>query len=130
MKKNFLTAAVIGLGLVGLGGRASAHDSDYRDDRRSEYHQSHSYGNLRSEIDHVNRMYAHVRWQLRSYNAGRHLWREYEHLSGEVRQLNYEFNRGYADRYRLRGEVEHIHGELHHIEVELRVRESDYYRWR
>ena len=128
MKNSLLISAVIGFGLVGFGGAASAHDRDDRDGRGSDY-RSHSDGNLRSEVDHVNRMYAHVRWELRSYRAGRHIWREFEHLSGEIRQLNYQSNRGYADRYRLQGLIEHIHAELHHIETELRVRDSDYYRW-
>ena len=127
MKKNLFTVAAIGVALIGFSGVALAHD--YSDDRNSDY-RSYSQRDLRYEISHVNRMYAHVRSELRSYNAGRHIWREYEHLSREIRHVNYVFNRGYADRYQLQGEIEHIHGELHHIELDLRVRESDYYRWR
>ena len=128
MKKVLFAAAVIGLGLVGFGPAASAQNPDYRRERGDNY-RSHSHRDLRYEIDHVNRMYGHVRGELRSYSAGRHIWREYEHLSREIRHVNYEFNRGYADRYQLQGEIEHIHAELHHIELELRARESDYYRW-
>ncbi|MEY2481158.1 MAG: hypothetical protein QOI04_2085 [Verrucomicrobiota bacterium] len=125
---------MIGLGLIGLGASASAQDyrQEYQQDSRYERgdnYRSHSHRSLRGEVDHVNRMYAHVRGEMRAYGAGRHLWRQYEHLSGEIHHVNYVFNHRQFDPYRLQGEIEHIHGELHRIEQELRVRESGYYRW-
>ena len=128
MKNRYLATAIIGLGLVGFVGAASAQYRDYSDERSRDY-LSYPERNLRSEINHVNRMYAHVRWQLRRYSAGPHLWREYRHISREIDRVNYEYNRGSFDRYRLQRDIEHVHSELHQIELELRVRGSDYYRW-
>jgi len=128
MKRNLLIAAAIGLALIGSSGVASAQYRDEPRERSSDY-RSDSHRNLRYEINHVNRMYAHVRWQLRRYSAGPHLWREYRHISREIDRVNYEYNRGSFDRYRLQRDIEHVHSELHQIELELRVRESDYYRW-
>lgn len=128
MKKHLFVAAIASAGVIGLSAVTSAQNRDYRDGRDYDY-RSHSHQDLQRKINHLNRMLAHVQWEMRSYGAGRHIWSEYRHLSREIDHVNYEFNRGYVDRYHLEREIEHIHGELHHIELELRIRDRDYYRW-
>src|ERR1700694_4387509 len=120
MKRNLLIAATIGLALIGSSGVASAQYRDEQRGRSSDY-RSDSHGNLRYEINHVNRMQMHVRWELQRYSAPWHIWREYRTVSRVIDRLNYEFNRGSFDRYRLRRQVEHIHAELHRIELGLRA---------
>jgi hypothetical protein len=128
MKRNLLIAATIGLALIGSSGVASAQYRDEQRGRSSDY-RSDSHGNLRYEINHVNRMQSQVRWELQRYSAPWHLWREYRAVSREIDRLNYEFNRGSVDRYRLHRQVERIHVQLHQIELAMRVRGGDYYRW-
>jgi len=128
MKGNLLIAAAIGLALIGSSGVASAQYRDEPRERSSDY-RSDSRRNLRYEINHVNRMQMHVRWELQRYGAPWHLWREYRAVSREIDRLNYEFNRRSFDRYHLHRQVERIHAQLHQIELAMRVRGGDYYRW-
>lgn len=86
---------------------------------------------MQGEVDHLNRMLAHVRNSMRRYGADRHAWQEYGHLQDEVRQINRQFRRGeqYYNRRRLRAQIEHMHDELHHLEEELKVPARFYYQW-
>jgi hypothetical protein len=44
-------------------------------------------------------------------------------------RVNWRYNHGDFNRYRLHREVERIHAELHNVEVRLHVHTRDYYRW-
>jgi hypothetical protein len=79
-------------------------------------------------IDHLNRMLAHVRWELSRYRGDWRLRREVDRISGDVNRVNARYRRGY-DTWRLRREVDSLREQLHQIEVRLRVRGGDYYRW-
>ena len=124
MKKLILIIA-LGLGL----GSVSAFAQDYRYEDRSAYAHPRG-GRVGYEVNHVNRMLAHVQWQLRRYGGGWFLRREVAHISGEVNHINWEYRTGNFRWYRLQREIEHVHSELHSVEQRLRVRSGDYYRWR
>ena|SRR5260370_10741343 len=83
MKKLIL---VIALGLTLAGGPAFAYD--YRYDNRATY-VSPGRSGLDWRINHLNRMLAHVRWQLSRYRGDWHLRREVDRISvqGEPGQL-------------------------------------------
>ncbi len=158
MNKHILTVALTGLALTGFCQIASAHDEDednpqqgyqqsydprYADPRyvdprnadpRHSDHQEfdHRGGGLEYEVDHLNRMVAHVQGELRQYGADRHMLREYQHVRDEAYQVSNQFRRGeqYYNRRRLRAQIEHMHNELHHIEQELHVPANAWYRWR
>lgn len=152
MNKHLLVLAVTGLALLSYAPPASAHEEDEanpqpvaqqydpRYDARQQYdarddgHQQFDHGGrgLSYDVDHLNRMLAHVQGELRRYGADRHIAGEYQHLRAEANQLNNQFRRGeqYYNRRRLRAEIQHIHSELHHIEQELHVPSNAWYQWR
>jgi hypothetical protein len=109
---------------------ASARDSE--DNDRPAYSFLLWGDRLDSEINHLNRMRGHVRWELGYYRAraSSRLRREFAELSREIDHINWRFKQRDYDRRRLRREVERAHAELHRIEVELHVRARDYYLWR
>lgn len=125
MKKLILVFA-LGLGLA--GGSVFGHDRDNDYDEHSDY-MPVRYNRLGYEINHLNRMYDHVRWEMSRYGTGWHIRREVRHISGEINHVNWQYRNGGYGWYRLEGEIEHIHAELHHVEQELHVRAGDYYRW-
>lgn len=143
MNKHILTIALTGLALVSFYQVATAHEED-EDNQRPDYQQSydprdagrqqfeHRGGGLEYEIDHLNRMLAHVQGELRRYGADRHIYGRYQHVRSEAYQVSNQFRRGeqYYNRRRLLGEIEHMHNELHHIEQELHVPANAYYQWR
>ena len=122
MKKLILIIA-LGLGL----GSVSAFAHEY-DDQRSDYRPVR-HNEAASQINHINRMLAHVRSQMGRYGADWRTRREVRHISGEVNHVNWEYQTGRFGWYHLRGEIEHIHNELHNVELRLRFRPNDYYRW-
>lgn len=152
MKRALACTILSLLSLTGLGVTALAHEededrpidpqrrqADYQDDREQSRYDGDRHsdredrGNrLNYEVDHLNRMSAHVNRELRNYGAGRGLLRKYQHVQEEVSQLNNQFRRGeqFYNRRQLHAEVEHIHGELHGIEQALHVRANDLYQWR
>jgi hypothetical protein len=85
---------------------------------------------LDAEINHLNRMRGHVRWQLGHYRANGSIRREFARISREIDHVNWEFRQRNHDRRHLHREVERLHAALHDIETRLRVRTWDYYRWR
>jgi hypothetical protein len=122
MKKLILIIA-LGLGV----GSFSAFAHEY-DDQRSDY-RSVRHDEGAGEINHINRMLAHVQGQMARYGADWRTRREVRHISGEVNHVNSEYQTGRFGWYHLRGEIEHIHNELHNVELRLRFRPNDYYRW-
>jgi hypothetical protein len=139
MKKLIL---LIALGMALTSGNSFAYDREYNDNQQSD-RERESYGHsdrdndgrdsshggrLESQVDHLNRMLGHVRWELTRYRGDWRLRHEVERLSGDVSRVNWRFRHGY-DHWKLRGEVESLHGELHRIEQQLHVRRGDWYRW-
>ena len=86
---------------------------------------------LDAEVNHLNRMRGHVRWQLNYYQARATppIRRDFVRISREIEHVNSEFKKRDYDRAHLRREVERLHADLHDIETRLRIRKSDYYRW-
>jgi hypothetical protein len=116
---------IIALG-VSLGG-ASAFAYDYRYDNRAAYVSSERNG-LGWRVGRLNRMLAHVRWEVSRYRGDWRLRREVDRISENVNRVNWRYRHGY-DTWRLRREIDGLRSELHRIEVQLRVRGGDYYRW-
>jgi hypothetical protein len=126
MKKLTLVMLMV-LGLSAGGTRLFAHD--YESENRSDY-QFARWDRLGSEINHLNRMLGHVRWELGRYGANRQIRYEYFRIKREAEQVNWRFQHGGYDRRQLRREVARLHNDLHSLELQLRVRTWDYYRWR
>jgi hypothetical protein len=104
---------------------AFAHDDQYE-------HRS-GYADVRRDqvdwhLDHLNRMLAHVRWELSRYRGDWRLRREVGRISSEVSRINWCARHGW-EGWRTRREVERLHNELHRIEEQLHVRRGDWYRW-
>ncbi len=126
MKKFLKLTTVVLLGLTCATFTAVAHEDDEEDeleaqervyqpeatfqryetnrevDQRRNYRRRDGLGRLQREVDHVNAMLAHVRNSMRRYGASRDAWRHYEHVQGEVRQINRQFRRG-EQYYNRRG---------------------------
>ena len=122
------TLTLVMLMVLSVGGtRLFAHD--YESENRSDY-QFARWDRLGSEINHLNRMLGHVRWELGRYGANRQIRYEYFRIKREADQVNWRFQHGGYDRRQLRREVARLHNDLHSLELQLRVRTWDYYRWR
>jgi len=119
---------IIALGLSLGSAAAFAHEDEYGYDQRSQYSPVR-HNEAASQINHINRMLAHVQGQMARYGADWRTRREVRHISGEVNHVNWEYQTGRFGWYHLRGEIEHIHNELHNVELRLRFRPNDYYRW-
>ncbi|PYL95806.1 MAG: hypothetical protein DME28_01105, partial [Verrucomicrobia bacterium] len=118
--KKLMLIIVLGLGLGSVS--AFAHEEDeYGYDQRSHYSPARHNG-AASQINHINRMLAHVQGQMARYGADWRTRREVRHISGEVNRVNWEYQTGRFNWYHLRGQIEHIHNELHNVELRLRFR--------
>jgi hypothetical protein len=87
------------------------------------------WSNPQGQINHLNRMVGHVRWQFTRYHSDPMMQRDYWQIRHEVDQLNARFKRGDYDRGKMRADIERLHGRLHDLEVRLRVKKTDIYRW-
>ena len=125
--KTLTLVMLMVLGLSVGGTRLFAHD--YESENRSDY-QFVRWDRLGSEINHLNRMLGHVRWELGRYGANWQIRHEYCRIKREADQVNWKFQHGGYDRRQLRREVARLHNDLHSLELQLRVRTWDYYRWR
>jgi hypothetical protein len=111
---------------------ASLSGSNYQDNTTLAFAWPWSSDRLDAEINHLNRMRGHVRWQVNYYRAraSGQIRRDFARISREIDHVNsVSKQRGY-DRRHLHREVERLHAALHNIETRLRVRTSDYYHWR
>jgi len=106
---------------------APAFAYDYRYDDRAAY-VSPGLSGLDWRINRLNRMLAHVRWELRRYRRDWHIRREVDRISVQVNRVNWRYRHSY-DTWRLRREIDSLRYELHQIEMRLHVRYGDYYRW-
>jgi hypothetical protein len=123
MKKLILVVA-FGLSLI----TASAFAYDYRYDNRYAYVSPNRSGGLEWRVERLNRMLAHVRWEVSRYRGDWQLRREVDRISAQVNRVDWRYRHGF-DSWRLRQEIDSLRSELHQIEVRLHVRYGDYYRW-
>jgi Skp family chaperone for outer membrane proteins len=121
--KKFILVTALGLSLFGT----SAFAYDYRSDNRTAYVNLGRNG-LDWRVERLNRMLAHVRWEVSRYRGDWRLRREVERISAEVNRVNWRYRRGY-EGWRLRREIDNLRAELRQIEFRLHVRGGDYYRW-
>lgn len=119
----------IALGLAFTSAPAFAHDDEDRYDDEHSHYAPARHDESRYEIDHLNRMYAHVRSHMGRYGTPWWARRELAHISGELSHVNWEYHTGRFGWYHLRGEVEHIHNELHNLELRLHFEPRYYYHW-
>jgi predicted nucleic acid-binding Zn-ribbon protein len=124
MKKLILTIA---LGVTLCSATAFAYDR--YDNERVAYHSPDSRASLDRQVDHLNRMLDHIRWQVRNYRADWRVRRDVQSIAREVDRLNHRFQSGQYDRSRMRAEIDRLHDRLHGVEQRLQVRSRDYYRW-
>jgi hypothetical protein len=87
---------------------------------------------LNSEINHLNRMRGHVRWELNYYRAraNSQIRRAFARVSGEIDDINANFRKHDYDHRRLEHKIGRARIDLHQIEEQLHVRSRDYYVWR
>jgi len=114
------------IALVALSG-GSAFAYDYRHDNRTAYVNSGRNG-LDWRVNRLNRMLAHVRWEVSRYRGDWRLRREVDRISGAVSRVNWRYRHGY-DNWRLRSEIDNLRDQLHQIEMRLHTHRGDYYRW-
>ena len=88
------------------------------------------WSNLQGQVNHLNRMVGHVRWQFTRYHSDKAMQHEYWEIRHEIDQLNARFKKGGYDRGTMRRDIERLHGRLHDLEVRLQVKKNDYYHWR
>jgi chromosome segregation ATPase len=129
--KSFALTILMACALSGTCVSVFAHDREYRNDDndRSEYTQVR-WDRLESELNHLNRMVGHVRWELGRYRADWQSRREFESIRRQVDRVNWKYRNNAYDRRDLRREIERLHADLHNLEVRLRAKSWDYYRWR
>lgn len=126
--KKLTLLLLISLGLSAASLPALARDS--QDNNRLSYGWSPWQKGLEPEVNHLNRMVGHMRWQLTRYHANWQVRREFSDIRRDVERVNARFRQGHYDRRQLHREIERLHYRLHSLEERLKVRSNDYYRWR
>jgi signal transduction protein with GAF and PtsI domain len=125
--KKLIVMTCVGLGFTAVSMSAADHQ------RNTTLGYTWPWTNrLDAEINQLNRMRGHVRWQLHYYQARvrSDIRQDFARISRQVDKINAEFRSSDHDRRRLQGAVERARADLHDIETRLRVRKSDYYQWR
>jgi hypothetical protein len=107
---------------------APAFAYDYENEDPPEYMQVLWGHRLDSDVNQLNRMLGHVRWQLRNYKKGPQFRDRFEHIARDVDKVNAEFRKGDYKPRKLRDEIYRLRGELHQIEIDLHVKKADLYR--
>ena len=95
-----------------------------------EWPWSHSGSSLQGQINQLNRMLGHVRWQFTRYHSNRALQQDYFRIKHEATRLNERYKSGSYDRKRMRGDIHGLRVRLQEIEVRLKVKKADLYQWR
>jgi hypothetical protein len=134
--KNLALMTMVAGSLVLTAVSVSARDNEQRSDY--SYNENERIAltwpwsdRLDNEINHLNRMRGHVRWQLRNYRVRNpQIRRDFAEVSRDIDRINGQFRPGGYNRRHLRREVERAHAELHRIELALRVKPRDFYPWR
>ena len=85
---------------------------------------------LHEDLNQLNRMRGHVRWQLHNYHAPADIRRDFWRISKEIDQINARYRQSQFDRKQLRYDIDRARSDLHQIEVALRVRPHDLFVWR
>jgi hypothetical protein len=85
---------------------------------------------LRDDLNQLNRMRGHVRWQLHNYRAHADIRRDFWRISKEIDQINAQHRQTRFDRRQLRHDIDRARADLHQIELALRVRPHDLFGWR
>ena len=127
--KKLGSTTLIACGLIVTAGLVSAHSSEPNTTIAFTLPWSNQ---LDSEINHLNRMRGHVRWQLNYYRARAkpQIRREFARVSGDIDDINANFRNRDYDHRRLGRKIERARIDLHQIEEQLHVRSRDYYVWR
>jgi hypothetical protein len=136
MKTKIGLIIALGLGLASTSAFAydrDEHRDENRDDNRGGYSgERHGdwerHGDLERHINHMNKMLAHVRWELSNYRGDWRLRREVDRISEEVNRVNWRFEHR-RNRGDIRDDVQRLRRKLHRIEEQLHVRSRDFYRW-
>jgi hypothetical protein len=88
------------------------------------------HNRLHDDLNQLNRMRGHVRWQLHNYRSGVDVRRDFWRTSKQIDQINAEYRQARFDRKQLRSDIDGARSDLHQIEVTLRVRPHDLFVWR
>jgi hypothetical protein len=127
--KKLGSTTLIACGLMVTAGLGSARSSEPNTTIALTWPWSNQ---LDSQINHLNRMRGHVRWQLNYYRARAkpQIRREFARVSGDIDDINANFRNRDYDQHRLGRKIERARNDLHQIEQQLHVRSHDYYAWR
>ena len=126
MKKLLITLLI---GATACVGTASAQNRDDNRDSHFSLPWTHG-GDVQAQLNHLNRMVGHVRWQLTRSHPNRAMRSDFAEIRRDVDHVNWRFKNGHYDRRQLRQEIDSLHNRLHRLEVRMRVRSNDYYNWR
>src|SRR5207237_2621395 len=86
--KKLILVIVLGLSLGSVS--AFAQEEEYGYDQRSHYEPARQ-NQAAYQINHINRMLAHVQRQMARYGADWRTRREVRHISGEGNQVNWAY---------------------------------------
>ena len=89
-----------------------------------------SGGNLQNEVNQLNRMLGHVRWQFTRYHSNRAVQQDYWRIKHEAEGLNARYKAGNYDKKRMRDEIHGLRVRLQEIEIRLKVKKADLYIWK
>lgn len=131
--KNLALTTLIGfcMGLATVSATAREYDRERQNPNDLRIGMTWPWGrSLKEEVNHLNRMRGHVRWQLRNYKGNREIRSDFYRISKEIDEINRRFQSGSFNRGRLRADVNRAHTELHRIEMALKVKVRDFYPWR
>ena len=87
-------------------------------------------GNLQNQVNQLNRMLGHVRWQFTRYHSNRALQQDYFRIKHEAERLNARYKTGKYDQKQMRSDIQGLRARLQEIEVRLKVKKADLYVWK
>ncbi len=87
-------------------------------------------GNLQSQVNNLNRMLGHVRWQFTRYHSNRAVQQDYWRVKHEADRLNAQYKTGKYDQKKMRNDIHGLRVRLQEIEVRLKVKRADLYVWK
>ena len=127
MKKT-LILATMGAALTLSCISANAVEYAGRADR--SYGFLHWGYDIGAEVNHLNRMVGHVRWQLTRYHPDSRVRADFADIRRDVDRVNETYRAQQFNRRDLHDEIGRLHTRLHDLEVRMKVRSNDYYNWR
>lgn len=126
MKKiTLFTIIACSLGLT-AGSASALMSQDYRIAMTWPW-SSH---NLQEEVNNLNRMRGHLRWQFRNYKASNETRQRLYKVSHDIDGINTKFRTQTFDKKQLRADISSAHSEMTSIERALKVKPRDYYVWK